>query len=349
MRPRERVLAALNHTQPDMTPCDYYATSEIHRGLLSRLNASSDDELLDRLGVDVRYVRPPYIGPVLPSFDDGSAVDIWGIRKRPMPNEYGDYAEPLGFPYAQWKTVEEASSFTWPSADWYDYASIPAMCARSPSFAIATGSFGIQDFINGTAYGRGVEQVLVDIAVREQVLEYIVEKRHHFAMEHIDRILTAAKGRIDLVLCGDDFGSQRGLLISPTTFDELFSKRKKDFFDMVHAHGAYVTHHCCGSCRLLIPRFIALGMDSLQAIQPRAHGMDPYVLKAEFGGRICLHGALDVQGWLQRARATEIREEVHRLMDVVGVGGGYILAPSHNLQPDIPIENVLTVYSAVAE
>ncbi|MBN1443203.1 MAG: hypothetical protein JXA90_10865, partial [Planctomycetes bacterium] len=80
----------------------------------------------------------------------------------------------------------------------------------------------------------------------------------------------------------------------------------------------------------------------------RAAGMNPYELKAEFKGRIALHGAVDVQGWLQGATPREIESEVERLMDEVGAGGGYILGPSHNIQPDTPIENVLAVYRTVA-
>jgi uroporphyrinogen decarboxylase len=90
-------------------------------------------------------------------------------------------------------------------------------------------------------------------------------------------------------------------------------------------------------------------MDSLQTIQPQAEGMNPYELKVEFAGQIVLHGAVDVQGWLQQATPREVRAEVHRLMDEVGRGGGYILAPCHNIQPDTPLENVLALYDAVAE
>jgi uroporphyrinogen decarboxylase len=152
-----------------------------------------------------------------------------------------------------------------------------------------------------------------------------------------------------LVFCGDDFGSQRGLLISPSSFGKLFAAKKKALFDLAHSYGAKITHHCCGSSRALIPQFIALGMDALQTIQPQAVGMDPYALKAEFAGKIALHGAVDVQGWLQRATPQQIAAEVNRLMDEVGAGGGYILAPSHHIQPDTPLENVLAVYETVAK
>jgi uroporphyrinogen decarboxylase len=198
------------------------------------------------------------------------------------------------------------------------------------------------------AFGRGVEQVLMDIAEENPVYLFIVERRHRFYMAYIERTLEAADGRIDLVLCGDDFGSQRGPLISPATFDRLFAPKKKELFDLVHSFGAKVTHHCCGSSRALIPQFIACGMDALQTIQARAEGMNPYGLKRDFGVKLALHGAVDVQGWLQSATPPEIEREVNRLMDEVGRGGGYILGPSHQLQPDTPIENVLTVYRTVA-
>jgi uroporphyrinogen decarboxylase len=214
---------------------------------------------------------------------------------------------------------------------------------------VAVGGFYVQDYINRIAMGRGVEQVLLDIAQADPVYLRMLEIRHHFYMRHIERTLAAGKGRIDLVLCGDDFGSQRGPIISPATFDSIFAPLKKEFFDMVHSFGAKITHHCCGSSRMLLPRFIACGMDALQTVQPQAVGMDPYELKADFRGQIVLHGAVDVQGWLQRTTPAEIRREVHRLIDEVGRGGGFIIAPSHYIQPDTPLEHVLALYQAIAE
>ncbi len=364
MTPRERVQAALAHSQPDHTPCDYFATPEIHQALVEHFGITVDGDggasmggtsgitggnvVAERLGTDIRYVNPPYTGPPLATFDDGSTMNIWGIRRRPMPNEYGEYAEPVGAPYAGWKTVEEAEQFNWPVPEWFDYDAIPAMCEAYGDAAIAAGDFHVQDFINGVAFGRGVEQVFLDIGLEDSVYLYIMEKRHRFYLGYVERILDAAGGRIDLVLCGDDFGSQRGPLISPATFDRLFAQKKKELFDLVHSYGAKVTHHCCGSSRALIPRFVECGMDSLQTIQPQAAGMNPYELKAEFAGQIALHGAVDVQGWLQRATAAEIEQEVTHLIDEVGHGGGFILAPCHHIQPDTPIENVLTLYRTVA-
>jgi len=276
-------------------------------------------------------------------------MNFWGIIKKPMANEYGDYMESVNWPYRDWNTVEEAKQFRWPSPDWFSYDSITDQCAQYPGKAIFTGQFSIQDFINGVAFGRGVEQVLIDIALEDPVFLYIVEKRHRFYMEYMERILQAGKGAIDVVLCGDDFGTQRGLLISPASFDSIFAPRKKEFFDMVHSYGAKVTHHCCGSSRALMPRFVELGMDAVQTIQPQAEGMDPFELKEAFHGQLVLHGGVDVQGWLQAARPGQIRTHVRRLMEIVGKDGGYIISPSHHIQPDTALENVLAFYEAATE
>jgi uroporphyrinogen decarboxylase len=340
---------AFDFQQPDATPSDYYATPEIHAALLKHFRIEDDNELRDCLGTDIRFVNPPYIGPKLPTYDDGSAMNIWGIRRKPTANEYGDYDEAVNAPYAEWKTPEEAQNFAWPNPNWYDYGAVPAICDRYPGKALLTGAFAVQDFINGAAFGRGVEQTLVDIALEDPVFLYITERRHRFYMELIERTLQAAAGKLDLVLCGDDFGSQRGLMISPAAFDRLFAEKKKEFFDMVHSYGAKITHHCCGSSRELIPRFIELGMDALQTIQPQASGMDPYELKGEYHGRIVLHGAVDVQGWLQRAASSEIEAEIDHLVEEVGKDGGFIIAPCHQIQPDTPLENVLVLYAALAK
>lgn len=349
MNSRERVLAALAHTQPDCTPCDYFGTPEIDAGLYKHFGVTTKNEIHDRLGTDLRHVLPPYTGPELATYDDGSFTDIWGVIRTPMANEYGEYAEPSNLPFADWTSVAQAEDYPWPSADCYDYDALPTLCKQYPEHAITTGGFGFGDYINGTAFGRGVEQVLVDIALRDPVYLHIVEKRHAFFMEHTERILRAGAGRIDLVLCGDDFGSQRGTLISPKTFAEIFAPLKKEYFDMIHSYGAKLTHHSCGSTVELIPQFIEIGMDCHNAIQPQAAGMNPYELKAQFGDKMTFHGAVDVQGWLQRVSVDEIKQEVHRLMDEVGKDGGYILAPCHNIQPDTPIENALAIYDAVAE
>ena len=346
MTSKERVRLAFAHEQTDRAPVDYFATPEIETALEKRFSVSDESMVRAALGTDIRYINPPYTGPELKGWADGSSENLWGVIKKPMPNEYGDYQESINSPYAGWTSVEEAETFSWPSPDWYDYSAIPSLIDQYPDSSIFAGSFSIQDFINNIAYGRGVEQVLVDIATEDPVYLYIVERRHRFYMEHVERILEAGGGRIDAILCGDDFGTQRGLLISPGQFDSIFADKKRELFELIHSYGAKVTHHSCGSTRDLIPSFIDLGMDALQTIQPQADRMAPRSLKREFRGKLVLHGGVDVQGWLQRADVGEIEDEIRSLNHEVGEGGGFIMSPSHNIQPDTPIDHVLAFYRA---
>ncbi|MBT3272096.1 MAG: hypothetical protein HN368_02995, partial [Spirochaetales bacterium] len=180
MTSKERVKAAFAFSQPDHTPVDYFSTPEIHNRLELHFGVRGDDAVRSCLGADIRYINPPYIGPTLPDFNDGSVMNIWGVLKKPTANEYGDYMESVNSPYAGWGTIEDAEHFDWPDPDWYDYDSMPELCSKHPGAALFTGSFSVQDFINNIAYGRGVEQVLMDIAAEDPVYLYIVEKRHRF-------------------------------------------------------------------------------------------------------------------------------------------------------------------------
>jgi len=102
--------------------------------------------------------------------------------------------------------------------------------------------------------------------------------------------------------------------------------------------------HSCGAVRKLIPDFIALGVDVLDPIQVGAQGMEPAALKREFGHQLAFHGAIDVQSTLPFGTAEDVRREVADRVATLGAGGGYVLAPTHNIQPDTPLENVLAMY-----
>ena len=114
--------------------------------------------------------------------------------------------------------------------------------------------------------------------------------------------------------------------------------------DLAHTHGTKVMFHSCGSIIPFIDKLIEIGVDILDLIQVRAADMDPARIKGEFGQRICLHGAVDTQFVLPRCTASEVAENVRNMIDILGGGGGFILAPCHVLQTDVPTENVKAMY-----
>jgi len=138
-------------------------------------------------------------------------------------------------------------------------------------------------------------------------------------------------------------------MISPRMFRRFIAPSLKRFIAQAKAYGQRVMYHTCGAVRRLIPDFIEMGVDILNPIQPSARGMAPDALKRDFGDALCFHGALDIQTVLSRGTPDQVRAEVARLCHVLGQGGGFILAPTNNIMPETPVENILSLYYAVRE
>lgn len=344
MTSRQRVLTALQHRQPDRVPVNYYATRELEEKLKAHLHVATHDALLDRLGVDLRYVRPPYIGDELRRWPDGRFEDVWGTVYRQVAYDTGTYDEADVMPYAAMTSVEEVQAGPGPSPDDFDYSAVPELCRRFGDRALVAGNPGVPDMINGAGRMRGVERVIMDIGREDPVGMAVMEKRCRFSLAHVERILDVAGGRIDILALGDDYGTQRGLLMSPASWRRIFKPWLKRFIDLGHSYGCKVMLHCCGSSRMIFDDFVELGLDVLDTVQPEAEGMDPEELKGLYGDRISFCGTLSVQHTLPHGTRDEVVAEVRHRIDVVGKDGGLILAPAHNMQPDTPLENALAVY-----
>jgi len=349
MTSKERVISALEHRQPDRVPCDYFGTPEIDEQLKKHFAVKTNLEILEKLHTDIRTTGADYIGDGWKTLEDGSTIDYWGIIRKPMANEYGQYSEPSNFPFKDMKTMADVNAYPWPSTDDYDYKSVIPNIEKFDGYAVGTGGFGTMDLINGTAFGRTFEQLLLDLATEDPVGIAIIDKRFNYYYELCKRTLEAGKGKFDLLLMGDDYGTQNGLLASPAFWRRFFKPRMKKMIDLAHKHGCKVIHHSCGSTRAIIPDFIEIGLDCLQTIQERAAGMEPNELKRLYGDKISFHGAIDVQGRLQSMTVEETKAYVKDRIEKIGAGGGYICAPSHNIQPDTPFENVLAMYEAIEE
>jgi len=347
MKSKERVLAALEHKDSDRCPCDYVGTPEVDEKLKKHFETDSMDVVLERLGVDLRVIEAPYIGPELRTWDDGRFENYWGSIRKPVRNEAGTYNEAVELPYAAFKSVEDVDRFRWPKVEWFDFSKVAEDCKKYSDYAIVFGAPGNMDLINGTSYGRGVEQVIYDIALEDPVGLACMDKRFQCCYEISKKALETAAGKIEVLWIGDDYGTQNGLLMSPKKWRKLFFPKLKEMCALGHEYGANVMLHCCGSTRLLWPDLIEAGVDIYQTVQPEAVNMDPAELKAEFGDTICFHGTISIQKTLPFGTPEDVAEEVRLRIQTVGRGGGFIVAPAHNFQPDTPVENVLALYHAV--
>jgi len=199
---------------------------------------------------------------------------------------------------------------------------------------------------------RDVEEWYISTIARRDYVYQVFERQCEIALANLERIYKAVGDRVAAVfITGTDFGMQTGPFISPKTYRTLFQPFHKRVNDWVHTHTSWKTFmHSCGSVMALIPDFIESGFDILNPVQCSAARMDPPALKREFGDRITFWGGgVDTQRTLPFGTPEEVRDEVRERIRVFGPGGGFVFNTIHNVQPNTPVENLLTLFETIRE
>ena len=344
MNSRERVLSCLARAGYDRIPIKHEGAAEVNQALMQHFGLSNLEQLLVVLGDDFRYVAPIYQGPPLRTFPDGSTEGCWGEHFNYIQFGGGKYLESVCQPFANVETLDRLDRSHFPRADWFDYSTLRAQCqALRRRFAICAGSPGDLDFINGIARARGMEEVMIDLATDNEVYLAIMEARFQFYYQMHERILQTADGLIDIMHVGEDLGNQRGPMIGMNVFDRHFAPKLKQYFDMVHRHGARTMMHMCGCCEAFLPRLIALGLDIYDVVQPTTPEMDVASLKEHHGAKLNFCGTICVQTTLPQGTTEDVRREVQRRLALFP-DGGLFLGPTHAIQAGTPIENILALY-----
>lgn len=344
--PKERVLCAAALGQPDRLPMDFHGTPGVLDRLARELGAASHRELLGILGSDIVDLRgtvdPVYRGPVPYSLQVAPDVrqTFWGWRLKQSGTAYGSEETYVDFPLGGAATVEELERHAWPDPDWFDFDGFAQRLEPWKDFAVMASGVSIWQH---PSFLRGTDTLMIDLMTDPEMAGYLLDRFTDFYLGFFERMLDAAGGRIDILRQADDLGTQRALLFSPELFRTWFMPRIARFVDLAHSYGAVFMFHSCGAIVPVIEDLIEIGVDILDPLQALAEGMEPGFLKSRFGGRICLHGGIDTQYLLPRCGPGEVRAEALSRARILGEGGGYILAPCHVLQPDVPTENILAL------
>lgn len=192
---------------------------------------------------------------------------------------------------------------------------------------------------------RGIENYLMDIggdfAFAKRLCTRIIDRN----MTMLENILDCDE--IDGVLLGSDWGSQKGLLMSPDTWDELIRPGEQREYDLIHAFGKDVWVHSCGKIDVLISRLVEMGVDVLNPVQPEC--MDVPALKSDFGDRLTFWGGISTQHLLPFGTPDEVRAGCREFKAMMRKGGGYIFSPAQDLQADVPFENVEALLEVARE
>ena len=341
MTSRERVLQAIAHKPTDRAPANYSALGTVTEGLIEKLGLADAEELLQALRVDMRRIHLDYGQPAGPPDADGYVRDMWGTKRCPEPVEDGRPATIM--PFDDQTTVDDVHDHDWPDPAVLDYSQVRAQCER---YGGEYATFGApwSPFFHEVGWLIGQETFFIWMATKPEVVQAIIDHVVDYEVEATRRFLEAANGLLDITYFGNDFGTQRGLFVSPGMWNDFMRQPLKRYFDVSHDFGCKVMKHSCGAVRDLIPCFIEDGVDILDPIQVAAAGMDLPGLVRDFGDALCLHGGVDTQRTLPFGSEQDVRHQVKSYLDLTRDRGGYILTGSQDFIDDIPLDNILAIY-----
>lgn len=342
MTSKERVLCTYRFQKADRIPIDFCACVAIYDALQERLGATSQLDLMDKLHVDFRWARAPWIGPELKT-PEGVPTDYFGIPRAGV----GDFGHAIAAPLGHISSEKDIQAYPWPTADMFDYDVFLEECERFQSYAVYGG--GWCWFFDAAAELVGMEKFFMmlydDPALAYKLLERIVD----FFYEVTLRMFDKAGDKIDIFFTGDDYGTQQGPMISLPMWRKMVKPHVKRLYSLAKSRGYLIMQHSCGSVVEFLPDFMELGLDIIEPVQVRAYGMEVKDLVKKFGRKLCFHGSVDTQQTLPFGTPEDVRREVLDRIDTFREVGGFTIAPTQHLLPEIPLENILTMYETAYE
>ncbi len=343
MTSRERVLRTLENKKTDRVPADFAATAGVAQLYMTQLGITEYEDFLKLLQVDMRRVGG-YTGHVIPDSkpdEEGYVTTMWGVKRMEAAPKEGKSR--IISPFDEDTTLDDVEVYPWPTPNLLDHSTIRKECEKHyGEYAIYGSPWG--HFFHEAGHMFGQENFLVFMYTKPEVVHATIEKIVDFEIEATRRFLDAADGMIDITFFGNDYGTQRGLFISPDLWNKFIRKHVKRFIDISHDYGCKVMFHSCGAIRDIIPTLIEDGLDMLDPVQSRAEGMSVTGLLNDFAGQLTFHGGVDTQQTLPFGSPDDVRAEVREYVKVAKATGGYILASSQEFERDVPLENVLAMY-----
>ncbi len=378
MTGRQRMLAALNHETPDRVPIDLggnqtgihkfaYLDLIEHLGIEDELQimdavqqlARPCEELLERFHVDTRYIAAgsasDFDGTIVTHQRDGRTwhdlTDEFGVRWS-MPDDYPYYMDITLHPLAE-ATIDQIADYPFPKGD--DPGRFAGLRERAlelkneTPYAVVSGTAGVT--YEYCWYMRGLERWFMDMLTEPEFCEALLDQTMKFWLDYFRGFLDEVGVLVDVIMIGDDLAGQTGPLFKPDFYRKIVKPRQKQIPQYIRSRtDAKIWYHTCGACAEYIPDLLDNGIDALNPVQIGIPGMDPAELKSQFGDRLTFWGgAIDAQHTLPTATPEKVREEVRGNLEIFKPSGGYVFNNVHNLQADIPPENIVAMYETAYE
>jgi len=370
MTSRERVLAAISHQQSDKVPIDLGGTRdssivvEGYEKLKEHFGIEAGSELCDRmmrvvkvdervlkaLDIDTRAVWPGSTTKGGEDLGPRRYKDAWGVERVHPEGSY--YFDQTSYPLSGAITMSDVANYPWPDPD--DPGFIRGLKEQIQRIRETTDCAAIltipAPFVHITQYLRGFEDWYIDFVLNSKLLEALFDAVLDITMEIAKKLLIEVGQDVDIVICADDLGAQQGTQISKEDYQKYVKPRHEKYYKQVHdLSPAKLLFHTCGSVSSIIEDLIEIGVDILNPVQITAANMDPVELKKKYGGRIVFWGAMDNHTILPRGSVSDVKRMVEERIEQMGEGGGYVLSSCHNIQPDVPVENIIAMFRHAKE
>ena len=332
----ERVYEALSHRQPDQVPAFMGRIDDLAHWC-ECFGVKDEEGVRDFLKTDIRKVS--YSG----AFRLEEGKNIWGASE-----VFGSYHADRGsYPLAGAQSIADIEKYSWPAVDSLDMDVYRQRVDEiDPKYPIIL-SIGFLPVLNTLMDMFGMEEALMLMLSEPEVAEAAIAHIEAFLMDTMRKVMDAFAPRAFAFWLGDDFSTQRGMMISPEAWRKFLKPTYRRLFDLVKSYQLQVWFHSCGTFRQVMPDLIDMGMDIWETVQAHLEGNDPRELKEEFGGHITFFGAINCQQTLPFGTPDDVRREVRERSSILGKGGGYICGPDHSIQANMPAENIIALYDEI--
>lgn len=344
----ERVQRTLSFDVPDRVPIDYSANPVIHSRLLKALHLNDTDALMDHLGGDFYTADAKYAGPPLFAQMEGVTVNSEvGSCSRWVTNRFGGYDDFCFFPL-QGADADVISAWPLPDPDHYHYDIALSQLSSHQDKALYIGHPGYMDIINSLGRLMGMDECLINLQLRDEATLAYIKRKTDFEIGKLDRMIqkmNKAGLKASFLMLGEDLGTQISPMVSKELFDDVMRPILLQYLSFSRALDLPVMIHTCGASSWIYEDFISMGVRAVDALQPEAKNMAPDILASRFGGRLVFHGCISTAAIaeLQPAEVTDLCRETLQIMKPTR---GYHFSPSHMIQDNTPIENILAMYQS---
>jgi uroporphyrinogen decarboxylase len=296
---------------------------------LGLVDADAAQEYLD---TDFRWFSPAYVGPEPDAEEVARTAPLWGT--------YSDHVMERKLRDAQ--TVVDLDRYTWPKPTWWDGSAVRAFRETHPDRAVVLCCGWMPLFCTGCSV-FGIEEALVKMVTAPELFSAFVERQNEFYLGLLERCCKLAEGVADICWLGDDYATQRALMMSPELWRRYFKEPMRQQAEVAHRYGMPTLFHSCGSVRAILPDLIEIGIRGLLTFQTSAEGMDAASIARDFGGKLVFYGGMDVQQLLTFGSEQDVRREVRKNIDLFADCGGYIVANSHHCIANIKPRNMVAM------